>query len=422
MIETKFKQGELCAIPTDWAEGRFCDFLQTFSSGATPYRGNPRNYIGSIPWISSGELNYNVITDTLEHISENAQKQTNLKLHKPGTFLMAITGLEAAGTRGKCAFVGVPATTNQSCMAINGTDKMDTSYLYWFYRFWSETLAFKFCQGTKQQSYTAAIVKSLPIYTPDNIVEQQRIASALTSVDNLLSSLDKLIAKKRDIKQGAMQQLLTGKTRLKGFTEPWVYYSVGSDCCVKARIGWQGLTTSEYLEHGEYGLITSTDIVNYKVDWQTCCFVSEYRYAQDPNIIVQNGDVLISKDGTIGKVGIVSNIPFPCTLNSGVFVIRSKSPQISQEGLGLVFLSPYFADFIKRLTAGSTIVHLYQKDIVNFTFPMPPTIKEQQAIAAVLSSMDNEIAALEAKRKKYEAVKQGMMQQLLTGKIRLINQ
>jgi type I restriction enzyme S subunit len=264
-------------------------------------------------------------------------------------------------------------------------------------------------------------IEGFPIIYPKEH-EQQRIASALTSIDNLLSSLDKLIAKKRDIKQGAMQQLLTGKTRLKGFTEPWVYYSVGSDCCVKARIGWQGLTTSEYLEHGEYGLITSTDIVNYKVDWQTCCFVSEYRYAQDPNIIVQNGDVLISKDGTIGKVGIVSNIPFPCTLNSGVFVIRSKSPQISQEGLGLVFLSPYFADFIKRLTAGSTIVHLYQKDIVNFTFPMPPTIKEQQAIAAVLSSMDNEIAALEAKRKKYEAVKQGMMQQLLTGKIRLINQ
>jgi type I restriction enzyme S subunit len=262
-------------------------------------------------------------------------------------------------------------------------------------------------------------IEGFPIIYPKEH-EQQHIASALTSIDNLLSSLDKLIAKKRDIKQGTMQQLLTGKTRLKGFTEPWVYYSVGSDCCVKARIGWQGLTTSEYLEHGEYGLITSTDIVNYKVDWQTCCFVSEYRYAQDPNIIVQNGDVLISKDGTIGKVGIVSNIPFPCTLNSGVFVIRSKSPQISQEGLGLVFLSPYFADFIKRLTAGSTIVHLYQKDIVNFTFPMPPTIKEQQAIAAVLSSMDNEIAALEAKRKKYEAVKQGMMQQLLTGKIRLL--
>jgi type I restriction enzyme S subunit len=130
--------------------------------------------------------------------------------------------------------------------------------------------------------------------------------------------------------------------------------------------------------------------------------------------------VLISKDGTIGKVGIVSNIPFPCTLNSGVFVIRSKNPQISQEGLGLVFLSPYFADFIKRLTAGSTIVHLYQKDIVNFTFPMPPTIKEQQAIASVLSSMDSEIAALEAKRKKYGNIKQGMMQQLLTGKIRLL--
>ncbi len=100
MIETKFKQTELCRIPEDWDIGTFADFLITFSAGATPYRGIPDNFVGTIPWISSGELNYCEIENTREHISSDAQKNTHLTLHKPGTFLIAITGLEAAGTRG----------------------------------------------------------------------------------------------------------------------------------------------------------------------------------------------------------------------------------------------------------------------------------------------------------------------------------
>ena len=109
--------------------GGVCTFqnvLTTFSSGATPYRGIPEYYKGNVRWISSGELNYNKIFDTIEHISQQAVRNTNLRVHQSGTFLMAITGLEAEGTRGRCAFVGAPATTNQSCLAINGTERMCT--------------------------------------------------------------------------------------------------------------------------------------------------------------------------------------------------------------------------------------------------------------------------------------------------------
>jgi type I restriction enzyme S subunit len=420
MIETKFKPTEIGLIPEDWTIkqlGKVCEV-----HGRIGFRGyTTQDLVGA---------GHGALAIGGKHISKNyldlsSPDYISWEKYYESPEIMVNKGdivLAQRGTLGKSAIIDREigfATINPSLVLLNN---IRCNNMFLRYVLQGKVILDIIMQSnglTSIPMISQRQIEGFPIIYPKEH-EQQHIASALTSIDNLLSSLDKLIAKKRDIKQGTMQQLLTGKTRLKGFTEPWVYYSVGSDCCVKARIGWQGLTTSEYLEHGEYGLITSTDIVNYKVDWQTCCFVSEYRYAQDPNIIVQNGDVLISKDGTIGKVGIVSNIPFPCTLNSGVFVIRSKSPQISQEGLGLVFLSPYFADFIKRLTAGSTIVHLYQKDIVNFTFPMPPTIKEQQAIAAVLSSMDNEIAALEAKRKKYEAVKQGMMQQLLTGKIRLL--
>lgn len=215
-----------------------------------------------------------------------------------------------------------------------------------------------------------------------------------------------------------MKETKFKNTEIGKIPEEWKMYSIGKDCSVKARIGWQGLTTSEYLQTGHYGLITSTDLIEGKVNWDTCVFVSEERYKQDTNIIVKNGDVLVSKDGTIGKVAVVSNLQYPTTLNSGVFVIRTKNEKITQEGLGLVFISPYFKDFIKRLTAGSTIVHLYQKDIVNFTFPIP-TLPEQHRIASALTSIDNLISSLGKLIEKKKNIKQGAMQQLLTGKTRL---
>ncbi|MBR3613319.1 MAG: restriction endonuclease subunit S [Bacteroidaceae bacterium] len=205
------------------------------------------------------------------------------------------------------------------------------------------------------------------------------------------------------------------QTELGIIPEDWQLQSVGKHCTVKARIGWQGLRSDEYLESGEYGLITSTDIVDGAINWDTCYFVDKSRYIQDPNIIIQEDDTLISKDGTIGKVGIVQNISFPSTLNSGVFVVRPKLDNVYKKYLAFAFKSVYFQNFINRLTAGSTIVHLYQKDIVKFVFPVPP-LAEQRAIAEALSDVDGLIAALDKKIAKKRLLKQGAMQQLLTGK------
>lgn len=348
MKETKFKDTEIGKIPEEWEIGYFGDVLCTFSAGATPYRGIPDYYNGKINWISSGELNYNVIYDTIEHISEEALRNTNLCLHAPGTFLMAITGLEATGTRGKCAFVGAPSATNQSCLAINGTNKMDIKYLYWYYRMYGDYLAFKYSQGTKQQSFTATIVKNLPITYPKQVIEQHHIASALTSIDNLISSLGKLIEKKKNIKQGAMQQLLTGKTRLKGFNEPWMEHTI-----------------DELFDLGN-GYTPSKSNPAYWTNGTIPWFRMED--------IRTNGRIL--KDS-----------------------IQHITPEAVK---------------------GSGLLAVNMDDLKNHSIYIPKSIAEQQAIATILTKMDDEITALEAKRAKYEAIKQGMMQQLLTGKIRLI--
>ncbi|MET4424264.1 restriction endonuclease subunit S [Bradyrhizobium sp. RT3a] len=182
-------------------------------SGATPRRNRPDYFKGDIRWITSGELNYNVITDTIEKITSEAAARTNLTLVPKDTFLMAITGLEAEGTRGACGIVGVPSTTNQSCMAVFPTSELITTYLFYYYVFRGKALALQYCQGTKQQSYTAKLVKQLPIQLPPTPAEQTAIAEVLSDMDAELAALEQRRVKICGLKQAMMQELLTGKIR-----------------------------------------------------------------------------------------------------------------------------------------------------------------------------------------------------------------
>lgn len=258
----------------------------------------------------------------------------------------------------------------------------------------------------------------LPLPHPP-LEEQQAIAEALSDADALIEGLERLIAKKRLIKQGAMQDLLTAKRRLPGFSGEWKPLNLAASSHLKARIGWQGLTTQEYLKFGEYTLVTGTDIHSGKINWRGCVFVDKWRFVQDRNIQLQNGDILLTKDGTIGKVARVSDLPGPATLNSGVFVIRPKNESYHSGFAFHILSSSIFEEFLAKLTAGSTIVHLYQKDLVTFVFDAPD-IEEQIEISVVLDEMDAEIQTLETRLEKARFVKEGMMQNLLTGRIRLV--
>lgn len=395
-IPQRYKHTEFGLIPDDWVLCTFKDVLTTFSSGATPYRGIPEYYNGNIRWISSGELNYNVIYDTIEHISANAVRNTNLHILNPSTFLMAITGLEAEGTRGKCAFVGAPATTNQSCLAINGTDRMCVEYLFWFYRMWGDYLAFKYCQGTKQQSYTAEIVKKLPIYCPITIKEQNKIAEALSDVDALITALDKKIAKKRLIKQGAMQQLLTGKKRLPNFSEKWVSKKLGEI----SRIKTGKRNGDEQVKNGKYPFFVRSNVVA-RID----------SYSFDGEAI------LVPGEGGIGAIFHYVNGKFD--YHQRVYKISDFADAIYGKYV-YYYMQRYFGEYALSLSVKATVDSLRLPTFEEFSIALPNNIEEQQAIATILSDMDKEIADLEARRNKYKLIKSGMMQKLLTGQIRLV--
>lgn len=256
-------------------------------------------------------------------------------------------------------------------------------------------------------------IRKFQIPLPPTKAEQKTIATVLKDADALITKLEKLITKKRNIKQGAMQKLLKPK-------DDWDTKTLGKVATLKARIGWQGLTTAEYRKSGDYFLITGTEFKSGFINWDNCFYVEEERYKQDKNIQIKKHDVLVTKDGTIGKIALIKSVPKPTTLNSGVFVIRPINNSFYPDFFYYLLLSKIFLAFLSQLSAGSTINHLYQKDFVSFKFLIPKTIGEQKKIAETLSDMDAEIEALEKKLEKYKMIKQGMMQNLLTGRIRLV--
>ena len=262
-------------------------------------------------------------------------------------------------------------------------------------------------------------IRNFPIILPP-IEEQRQIAEVLCNVDTLITNLRKLIRKKKDIRQGTMQMLVTGKKRLEGFSGDWIKINLAKNSRLKARIGWQGLTTAEYLDEGYSYLITGTDFKDGRINWNGCHYVNYDRYVQDPNIQVSNGDLLLTKDGTIGKVAYISDLNRPATLNSGVFVVKPITDAYTAHFMFYVLESSVFKEFLQQLSAGSTINHLYQKDLVKFDLYVPPTTEEQEAIAGILFDMDLDIYKLEEKLSKYQKIMQGMMEELLTGKVRLV--
>lgn len=416
MVKPGYKQTEICLIPEDWDCAKFGEKVKIYRGGSPrPIQNYITHLSTGINWIKIGDVGENdkYIRSTQEKIiPEGVSKSREVHV---GDFI-----LSNSMSFGRPYILDIDGCIHDGWLTIQEyKNTFHTEYLYYLL---SSNLVYQqyisMAAGSSVKNLNKDKVSALNVIYP-TLLEQERIAKALSEVDSMVSSLEKLIAKKKAVKQGAMQELLTGKKRLPGFSGEWNKINLAKKSKIKARIGWQGLTTNEYLDSGYSYLVTGTDFVNGKIDWDNCHYVAKDRFDQDKNIQIQNDDILITKDGSLGKTALVKGLDKPATLNSGVFVIRPIQESYDPAFVYYILSSFVFKDFLDHLSAGSTIIHLYQKDISKFEFLIPPTIEEQTAIASILSDMDNEIEALDQKLQKARCIKQGMMQQLLTGKIRL---
>ena len=239
------------------------------------------------------------------------------------------------------------------------------------------------------------------------IAEQEKIVRILEKVDLIIKNYERLLEEKnRFIKSQFVEMFGSVKK----------FEMLGDICSIKARIGWQGLTRKEYLEEGNYRLVTGIDFLGNTIDFDNCYYVSKERYQQDENIQLKVNDVLVTKDGTIGKVAFIDKLEMPATLNSGVFVIRDKSNRLNPIYLEYALLSDDFSKFIKKIKTGSTVAHLNQEVFLKFKIPVPEK-SEQDKFEPIVKLIDKQKFELKRIIENYKSLKKGLMQQLLTGKV-----
>ena len=242
-----------------------------------------------------------------------------------------------------------------------------------------------------------------------SIEEQEKIVGILKTIDSIIEKYESLLEEKNQFIKSLFSEM---------FENLKTYEKIGDICTVKARIGWQGLTRKEYLEDGEYHLVTGIDFKGNKIDFDKCYYVTKQRYEQDENIQLKVGDVLVTKDGTIGKVALIEELKKPATLNSGVFVVRDKKNKLIPKYLKSALLTANFENFINSLKTGSTIAHLNQTAFLKYKIPVP-TIEKQKNFEIISNQINKQKIEMEKLIANYKTLKKGLMQQLLTGKVKV---
>lgn len=409
MKETKFKDTEIGKIPEEWEIYPLSSIVSDMADGPFGSNLKTEHYIS--------EKQVRVVQ--LSNIGDDGWHDSNTKytsfthastlsrcIIPTGSVLIA--KMMPAGRAIICPNIDSQYILGSDVVRITCNTKVEPKYFVYYTKskLYLEQIS-DYTQGSTRQRTSISKLKTMQIVIPP-AKEQHSIASALTSINNLISSLGKLIEKKKNIKQGAMQQLLTGQIRLKGFSEPWVKRKLGD-------IGSLAMCKRIFQEEtSEKG-----DVPFYKIGTfgqQADAYITKGKYEQFKQMyrFPQKGDVLISAAGTIGRTVIYNGEP-AYFQDSNIVWLAHNGKYITNNFLFYIYQRTDWN------TEDTTIARLYNNNFNNICIHFPSSITEQQAIANILSKMDNEITALETKKAKYEAIKQGMMQQLLTGKIRLIS-
>ena len=250
------------------------------------------------------------------------------------------------------------------------------------------------------------------------LVEQKPIADALSDADALIESLDQLIAKKRQIKQGAMQELLIGKRRLPGFSGEWENLLIEDIADVKTGPFGSALHESDYVQSGT-PIITVEHLGEFGVTRQNLPLVSDEDCKRLSAYALKSGDIVFSRVGSVDRNSLISESESGWLFSGRLLRVRVDKERVYAPYLSFQFHTQSFKQLVLAVAVGQTMASLNTRILKNISVTLP-SLAEQTAIATVLSDMDTELAALESRLAKARQIKQGMMQELLTGRIRLL--
>ena len=389
-VKPGYKQTEVGVIPEEWEVRNLSDVSRKITDGdhVTPMRTSQGYYLLSARNVLNGRID---VSDVDYVGVAEYQRMKQRCGPEAGDILIS-----CSGTIGRVTVVPVGfecVLVRSAALAKIEPELADGVFL----QFWLQgskaqwQIASSVNQGAQPNLFLNHIERLLCPRPP--LPEQRAIATALSDVDGLLGGLDRLIAKKRDLKQAAMQQLLTGQTRLPGFHGKWEVKRLGEIC----RITTGKKDVNEGNPNGQFPFFTCSRSHTYS---------DSYSFDTEAILIAGNGEV--------------GNLHY----FKGKFEAYQRTYILSEFTAHIRYLwqqlNARLADALGLGKIGSSIPYIKKENLVDFEFNSPLDTAEQSAIAEVLTEMDGELAALEQRREKTRALKQAMMQELLTGRIRLV--
>lgn len=418
-------------IPEGW-EAKQIKRISIVRRGASPRPiADPRYFDTDGEWawvriadVSSSERYLKSTTQTLSELGSSL----SVKI-EPGSIFLSIAGT-----------VGKPIITKIRCCIHDGfvyfpNLKINPEYLYYIF---ATGLPYRgLGKWGTQLNLNTDTVGEIFIPTPRK-EEMKAIVRYLdyktAEIDALITQKERLLELYEEEKTAIINHAVTKgidpNAELKDSGVEWIgeipidwdVKKIKRNFYVKGRIGWKGLKSSEFLSEGFSYLVTGTDFKGGKVDWEGCYHIDKDRYEEDPYIQLHENDLLITKDGSIGKLAIIDELDKPACLNSGIFVVRSINRDFAMRYLYWVLMSNTFTQFNGYTSYGSTIQHLYQNVFVEFSFGFP-TPEEQTAIANFLDRKTAEIDAQIAKTQRIIELQREyrttLISDVVTGKIKV---
>lgn len=393
-----YKLSNVGVIPDDWGVstlGQICSFENGDRSSNYPSPGSFRQ--SGIPFINAGHLSEGKISlSEMNYITQEAYERLGGGKVKAGDILFCLRG-----SLGKFGVVsdnfGLGAIASSLVIVRPKAAALSLDYLRCYF---SSSICSQMIDtwagGAAQPNLAAKELARFSIPIPASLTEQSAIAQALSDVDALLATLDQVIDKKRDLKQAAMQQLLTGETRLPGFSGNWEMMHLGEIAHIKTG----SRNNEDKVEDGQYPFFVRSEFVER---------INSYSHDCEA--------ILVPGEGRIGDIFHYINGRFD--VHQRVYAITKFSPGISGRFV-YFYLSKNFGAWAMQNTVKATVDSLRLPTFQTFEMRLPPTLDEQIAIANALSDIDGELCTLENRREKINNLKQAMMQELLTGKTRLV--
>ncbi len=416
-VKTRYKMTELGEIPNDWNIASIEDVGST-TSGGTPNRSNKSYYLdGNIPWIKTGELKNKYIESPKEFITEIAIKNSSAKMIEKNSVILAMYG----ATIGQVSILPFPATTNQACCAIISEEHVYFEFLYYYLKS-KKSYLISLGAGGAQPNISQQIIRKIKIILPP-LEEQQKIAEILSTVDEQIEQTDQLIEKTKELKKGLMQQLLKkgiGHTEFKHselgeIPVEWEVKLLEEIADVK---GGKRLPKGESLveENTGFPYIRVSDMERGSVSLENIHYVPENIAPKINNYKIYKGELFISVAGTIGIVGET-----PIQLDGAN--LTENANRICNINMNRLYLKYYLTSDIiqseiKKVKTTNAQPKLALTRIKKFPITVP-LLDEQNKISEILLSVNEDIEGYEGEKAKYEELKKGLMQQLLTGKTRV---